>query len=176
MTQIWYNLNITDLTACGAAGISRRDFGRAFWEPKTILSCHRFVARDFFSIACRPHVAARAPLPSIAVRSSRERQGTFDPRACHIRNTGAAISGPWLRNESLLIFTWRFAHARTPTCTALKIGEREKVRDEPGPDPFESIGGGRNGTSRESRVAVPRNSRVVPYCVLRDSKPRLPRY
>lgn len=36
----------------------------------------------------------RAPLPSIVVQSSRERQGTFDPRACHIRNTGAAISGP----------------------------------------------------------------------------------
>lgn len=66
-------------------------------------------------------------------RISSSRPGTFDPRVCHIRNTRAAISGPSLRNESLLIFTRRFA--RTRDAYLCKGDECEKRRDVV---PFES--------------------------------------
>lgn len=95
-----------------------------------------FVAR-YFPRSYRPLVLLGS-LPSI-VLSPLARPGTFDPRVCHIRNTGAAISGPSLRNEK---FTYFRAHARnTPTCMATNARKSATC-------PFES---------REQNVG-PRNS------------------
>ena len=96
-----------------------------------------------------------------------ERQGTFNPRACHIRNTGAAISGPSLRNESLLIFTWRFARTRDTYLYGALKARSVRRRD----DPFESLEGDKTrphghstGTRASSSIAyLRRKSRSPRY-------------
>lgn len=97
-------------------------------------------------------------------RISSSRPGTFDPRVCHIRNTGAAISGPSLRNESLLIFTRRFARTRD----AYLCKGDEKCEKRLDVVPFESRE--QNGERWGLRIVSRNNKLVSSFHCMRNAK------
>lgn len=147
--------NITDLTAYDA-GISRRGFGRAFWDPKTILSCHRrsWFFLDRVSPTCRGSGPAAFYSRTLLARTTRYFRPTCVP---HTQHGG--------RDIGTVVAQWEFAYfyvairARgTPTCTALKAGSARRYATSLA-DPFES----RRGTKQDvGPRGVSWNSRVVP--------------
>jgi len=158
---------------CSAAEYAGEVSTDRFWgiEDARVLSC--LVDSSTFPRSCRPHTAARAPLPSIAVYASRASDKAL---STHVRAT-YATRGPRYRVRScatrVCLFLRGDSHARE-TPTALKAGSaRRRDGDLGGPPILSKV---RRGTKTSGPVAFRGTRASSPIAYLRTRKPRLPRY